>query len=417
MPFALPGLLIALLGAGPIDDLRPTIDRHIADLGHPDFEVRERAFLRLERIGGPAYDAVEAATRSPDAEVRMRAGLLVASLRKSDLDRRVKRFLDDPQAKELPKLPGLAVLLERAGDTPETRTFYADCLRDPGLRKLLLVADSTTAGIATGVQAHVAEMVQQRQRGLKPPPPGLVVRPVLQAVPNRAVAFNDGPFSLTEILGVFLIDSLASEESRKVRRLGNTPTTLLYQNVLRNTLLATNPTPAQGAQARIARAVLANWFETREEATELSISITYGNQYQMPESVIVAATKQMMNKAATGPNRGMALAGLAKGLGPKALPLLEKHLTDKTQGGIRYETTTDENGRMGTKQTPIEIRDIALASILHLTKRDPKQYGMQVYSTVDTMLFQSTNAWFKTDEDRKKAFEKFEAEQAKAKKP
>jgi hypothetical protein len=251
----------------------------------------------------------------------------------------------------------------------------------------------------------------RNQRGLKPPPPGLVVRPVLQPVPRADQNFAN-PFSLNDILGTMLIDSLSTLESRQVRRLGNSPTQMLYQAPLR-TLLMNQSNAADSEKARIAKGIVAMWIETREESAELSIAITYGNQYQLNDAVAIAVVKQLENKGATGPMRGVALSGLAKALGPKAIPKLEKYLKESAQGGIRYETVTNENGQLISKQTPIELRDIALASILHLNGKDPRDYGMQVYSTNDAQKYLSTNAWFKTDDERKAAFAKFEVERVK----
>src|SRR5438874_1861581 len=57
------------------------IDRLIARLGSPRFDERKRAAETLEAIGEPALDALTTAARGhADAEVRRRAGQLVATL-------------------------------------------------------------------------------------------------------------------------------------------------------------------------------------------------------------------------------------------------------------------------------------------------------------------------------------------------
>jgi hypothetical protein len=61
------------------DELK-LIDKYIADLGSPEFTVRERARVELEKIGLPAREALQKATRSNDAEVRRAAVELLQNL-------------------------------------------------------------------------------------------------------------------------------------------------------------------------------------------------------------------------------------------------------------------------------------------------------------------------------------------------
>jgi hypothetical protein len=56
------------------------INKYIDDLGSPEFTVRQRAHVELEKIGLPAREALQKATRSNDAEVRRAAGELLQNL-------------------------------------------------------------------------------------------------------------------------------------------------------------------------------------------------------------------------------------------------------------------------------------------------------------------------------------------------
>jgi len=69
--------------AGAARDNRD-IERLIKQLGHDEFEEREAATNALKKVGKPALDALrEAATASPDAEVRNRAAMLILAIRDS----------------------------------------------------------------------------------------------------------------------------------------------------------------------------------------------------------------------------------------------------------------------------------------------------------------------------------------------
>jgi hypothetical protein len=61
-------------------DERKLIHKHIADLGSPEFTVRKRARVELEKIGLPAREALQTAARSSDAEVRRSAVELLQNL-------------------------------------------------------------------------------------------------------------------------------------------------------------------------------------------------------------------------------------------------------------------------------------------------------------------------------------------------
>jgi hypothetical protein len=61
-------------------DQRKLIEKHIADLGSPEFEVRERARVELEKIGVPAQEALQKAARSDDQEVSRIATTLLQNL-------------------------------------------------------------------------------------------------------------------------------------------------------------------------------------------------------------------------------------------------------------------------------------------------------------------------------------------------
>jgi hypothetical protein len=58
------------------------IARLVAELGHDDWAVREQASAALRALGEPALAALEPAAKSPDPEVRARAGELLLQIRR-----------------------------------------------------------------------------------------------------------------------------------------------------------------------------------------------------------------------------------------------------------------------------------------------------------------------------------------------
>jgi len=74
--------LVAAVPAAPTPGADASaVDKLIGQLGSADFEERDQATGALEAIGEPALDALrKAASSHADAEVRMRAGMLVRTI-------------------------------------------------------------------------------------------------------------------------------------------------------------------------------------------------------------------------------------------------------------------------------------------------------------------------------------------------
>src|SRR5262245_59233630 len=92
-----PTLLIALALAVPPDgELKRRAEELVGRLGDPTYRDREKAARELLDIGYPAKEAVLAGQRSPDPEVSDRCKKLYPVIWRTDLEKRVQRFLDDP---------------------------------------------------------------------------------------------------------------------------------------------------------------------------------------------------------------------------------------------------------------------------------------------------------------------------------
>lgn len=397
---------------GPTAVETAAIEQLIGELGNSDFSVRDQAYRKLGAFEGKAYRQLLASeSQSTDAEIRHRCGLLLPAARVADLNARIAAYLDDKDGKYAHDLPGLARYREITRGNPAASTFFAQLLRDPGTQKLFLAAEENPAEIPSAVAARGMELQQRLGRPVAVPPPGLVVRPA--AVRPATVPANAA--SATEILGLIYVDSLTPADSQS-RRTGVSPATFLYQQQLR----AAAASPAERGtglddSAKLARAILQNWFDTREDSYELNVALTYAGQFDMPEAAVRAATKQLTNKNAIPSMRGQAVASLTKFAKEKARPTLEALLKDESQVGVRHDQEAGENGQMVSKAYPIQTRDVALAMLLQLDGKKPTDYGMKVFASTESMKYQFTNHWFRTDSARDEAFKKFRDERTKHK--
>lgn len=386
------------------------IDVLISELGSSDFAMRDQAYRKLGAFEGKAYRQLLAAElQSTDAEVRHRCGLLLPAARVADLNARITAYLDDKSGQYAHDLPGLARYREITRGNPAATTFFASLLRDEGTQRLFLAAEASPAEIPSAVMARATELQSRQSRAVAVPPPGLVVRPIV-----RPVAPAGGTMaSATEILGMLFVDSLTPPDAH-TRRMGISPATFLYQQPIR-VAVASSAERGTGLDdsSKLARAILQNWFDTREDAYELNVALNYAGQFDMPEAAIRAATKQLTNKTAVASMRGQAAASLTKFAKEKARPTLESLLKDETQVGARHDQEVGENGQMVSKMYPIQMRDVALAMLVQLDGKKPAEYGMKIFAATESMKYQFTNHWFRTDAARGEAFKKWAEEQAK----
>jgi len=145
----------------------------IAELGHADFFVRERAQQRLEQIGYDAFDALQAAASHEDLEIAARARYLLRVLR-VDLTRKgdpeeVRRLLADydslpaPQRRE--RIDKLAQLPDAKGAEAIGRLILYE--RSPLLAKaaaLALIADNPTAPPQGAAARGLTDLLRRSSR-------------------------------------------------------------------------------------------------------------------------------------------------------------------------------------------------------------------------------------------------------------
>src|SRR5262245_21978798 len=125
-------LFIALAVAAPSSPdaiLKRKAEQLVAQLGDPDYRDREKAARDLLELGYVAKDAVLAGQRSPDAEVSERCHKLYPAIWRHDLEKRVQRFLTDPDGLVPDDLPGAAKWIKIAGDGKESRALYAEMVK------------------------------------------------------------------------------------------------------------------------------------------------------------------------------------------------------------------------------------------------------------------------------------------------
>ena len=179
---------------------------------------------------------------------------------------------------------------------------------------------------------------------------------------------------------------------------------LLYQTVVQNELRAGRSTPF--------RKIVLVWME-RQAEDQVTAQILFDtiNNLQLKEGLPLAL-KAVKNKKLKGSGVAHALVTIGR-LGDKEhLAVLESCLDDKNQFcgfGI--------GGRGGNVQGNTEVRDVALAMLVRLTKQSFKDYGFAIAGLgYDHLMNNANYLGFSSNKKREQALAKWKAWKASQKK-
>jgi hypothetical protein len=393
----------------------------IRQLGSDDFNVREEASRQLLKIGLPAREALLEAAKDRDLEIRRRCRELVPAIQEAHRQAKLAAFIADKDGKQKHDLPGWERYRKVAGNDAASRQFFvtiqkadtsflAEADRDfanaeSKLTRAALTKDEATVRYLSAdaqkdyarAGARCAQLCQElidRQRN----------QLFLNGVNGRAVNVRSQvpDVSLKEIAPLLLVaaDPKVTIPAQNRYLFGN----LLYQSVVQNELRASRSTPFK-------KIVLA-WMERQaEDETTAQILFDTLNNLQFKEGLPLAL-KAVRSKKLKGSGVAHALVTIGR-LGDKQhLPVLEAFLDDKTQFcgfGIGV--------RGGNVQGNTEVRDVALAMLVRLSKQSFKDYGFAISGLgYDHLMNNANYLGFSSNKQREKALAKWKEWKATQKK-
>ena len=108
------------------------IARWIGELSHDAFKVRQSAAARLLAAGMAARDPLLAIADGPDPETRAAARRLVALIDRTEFQRRLLAFAADTDGRLGLRLPGWEKFRELVGGDPPARALFVDMQRQEG---------------------------------------------------------------------------------------------------------------------------------------------------------------------------------------------------------------------------------------------------------------------------------------------
>ena len=364
MPLAAVLAVFSLTAQPPEDAVRKRAEELVARLGAPSYRVREKAARELVEIGYPAKDAVLAGQKSSDSEINDRCTKLYPIIWRADLEKRVQKFLDDPDGAIPEDLPGAARWLKITGESKESRRLYATTIRT--FPEQLLEVELRPTRLKDVYFDHLRGRMYGVGAG--------------RTVPNEA-----------EVL-LFLFLGAAGEV-RPTSQPGIT-STYIYA-FLNSPALVTQLTADPPAIP--VRKLYAGWLEKERYSIALRRGIDVAAQNKVHECG-PAILKIAADPATTPVLRATALLGIGK-LGTKDnLPALAPFLKEELQ-----VAATVINGERGT----VQMRDVAMAAAIQLAGQSTADFGFERrppsgLSTVSYIYYA-----FTTDEKRAAAHAKW----------
>ncbi|MGH7168653.1 MAG: hypothetical protein ACRELG_00045 [Gemmataceae bacterium] len=355
----------------------------IRQLGADEFNVREEASRQLLIIGLSAREALLAGAKNPDLEIRRRCRELMPAILEAHRQAKLAAFIADKDGKLKHDLPGWDRYRKIAGKDADSRQFFVAIQKaDTGF---LAEADKEPKRAGERCAQRCQDLINRQRTPLF-----INVNSEIQGM------------ALTEIAPLLLIaaDPKVTIPLQHRYLFGN----LLYQTVVQNELRGGRSTPFK-------KIVLA-WMERQaEDETTAQILFDTINNLQLKEGLPLAL-KAVRSKKLRGSGVVHALVTIGRMGDKQHLVVLEPFLDDKTQFcgfGI--------GGRRGNVQGNTEVRDVALAMLVRLTKQSFKDYGFAISGLgMDHLMNNANYLGFSSNKQRQKALAKWKAWKASQKK-
>jgi hypothetical protein len=353
-------------------------------LGSESYRDREDAQAELAKMGRLAKGVLaEAATGDEDPEIRLRAARLLPKANAADLKARIDTFLEDKEGKFDHDLPGLKAFRAKLGTTDKSRALYAEILKSPYNLELFAAVEkgNTEGGRAVGDRRNNMWMDMNGQRF-----PG-TGRPVAPRQPT-----------LADIAAVLFAESLVPSDS--IPKTGQWAYMNSGQFLQQNPSVTTLNSPDQPHHA-VYRTIAANWIGSRTDAMEMSNIVymlnnapfasfkesqTLLRRIVLTEGVQLWARGQALNmlvqkngKEETKFLRGVLKNELRAGDYPDLYPN-EKDPNRKiaiSNEGVVQQVFWQKPGQPQGQQYSIQLRDAALAFLLHQEKLNLRDFGFE----------------------------------------
>ena len=359
-------------------DATPPVERNspaeitslVRQLGSASFSERERATRELIGRGIACRDALQQATRDPDAEIRNRARTILATVSESDFRDRLDAFAADYDGRGGQTLPGWQRVSSVLGNSRLTRQLFVE------------------------MQRAEPELMEAYEQGGKAASDALDSRCRIIFEQLTHVAGGDGPVSIGTLASLLLVGS-APDVTVEEQLAFQLYSWLIYRP-------AFHKNASSGPWSGPLKRVLALWIVKDSTPAATAQNLTFAASYELKSEGLVLATRLLNGEMTTPQMRQLALVTLGRFGDKQQLATVEKQLQDATPcGAIQLKSTP--------RQVEVQIRDVALAVALHLTGQIPRDYGAPRVEPNPQGYFQVAAVAFPTPAARDEALKLWQA--------
>ena len=349
------------------EQLAQQAQRLVQELGSRSFLQRKQAMNQLVKIGLPALKALEDGSLSSNREISYRCDRVLRVVRELDLQRRLLAFLRDMDPDKY-KLPGWRLFRPVAGESPDSKLVFVEMQK----------ADPELMRTAEGSGREMAALLMQRL--LVASRPTTTAGDPLTVGRTSAILFaaGDPRVPITQQMAAY-VHRMVSNSVVRTAMTGNVGT------------------------ADVMRKLLSRWLR-RQRDTDPYVNLLVAMQFDLKESLGFGLKVLEGGKRPSNAQR-VALLALNRFGDSKHVQLAERFLTDSSVVSL----TSTKDGR----RIRIQLRDIALATLITLRKQDHRKFGFPHIRFDSHGNFQLDSLHFASDEDRLAALSKWkEFEQA-----
>jgi hypothetical protein len=362
-----PGAATSRAGAAQ----RGELEALVRQLGDDSFTAREAATERLIAAGLAARPFLQQGSNDPDPEIRHRSAHLLAEVEIQDRRRRLDAFIADDGTNRETYLPGWNAFRERIGDGRPARVFFAKIYdSEPELMAAYEADPSGSVALLDERTIAAAE---------------------IQGTPGAL----SGDASLGGVAALLFVASDQAVELSMIQ------TSRIFS--LAQSHPAVRSFQAQAGQGHPMLFELTNaWIARMDFGGSASLQyqvLRFAMQINLPSSVGVAKSLMRTSNAQSAYRMYGALC-IGKLGGAEDISTLVAMLEDEAVCMSRTAAG---------QETPLQlqVRDVALACLLHMTQQDLASYGFTTAQLNSSYLFNPSTLFWEQPEQRDEALAKW----------
>lgn len=339
-------------------DQQPTTAELIQQLGASSFQLREQAERQLQQHGAQALDELRAAVNDSDLEIRYRAHRLVSAIENQLQWRLLEEFLTNYDPELAHQLSGWSLYKELVGDDVAARQLFVNMYEaEP---EIMSAIDRAPPALSLILERRSTE---------------------LRSRPNRPTINMAVPAASTATLLLASLEPAAQATSQTSSLIGSQ---IKGSSFERAAAASTNPPILR---------LLSAWVS---QATDVPAStrMMFGDKFDLKAAI--APALELIRAQAHGSQLQYAVFTVARLGNAEHIPVLE--------GLLDNATILSERQRGDDESFSCQVRDVALAALIHLVGKHPRDFGFTELRTNSNSVYALNTAGFDSEERRDAAF-------------